>query len=331
MLILYGEKILSETTNTRKNPLSTILLLVVIIGATAFWYYALYAPIDFEVAEESGSFSLLSANTTATELVIDIDADIGDFSIDLLPEGSNDSVYAFWNYTYLIDTQQSTEPAVEISVTESTVGNVLTIMIIIDHDGAVDSFQMLNLEFSLAFASNFTQIDILGYFNVANVEIDLEDVTLGNVSLYTDVGSYALTLSNSEILGDLDLYADVGSIELDWEDNIFLTPGIIDFSTSVGSINVDWTQRISLNSSMELWLETDTGSIELDVLVTYDSAKLDILWSMSAGDVDNDYENGQSVGNDHYQTINYDALSIPTFFIEASSSIGSIDINIDTY
>jgi len=322
---------LSETTKTRKNPLSTILLLIVIIGSTAFWYYALYAPIDFELGEDSGTFSLLSANTTAQEIVIDFDADIGEFSLNLLPDDSENSISAVWNYTYLIDTQQSTEPAINISVTESTVGNVLTISVFVDQSRIEDSFEMVDLEFNLGISSNFNLVNIEGEFNAVSFNMDLEAMTLGNVSLYSDVGSYNVALENCYFLGDLSLETDVGSIELDWEDSIFLNNGLVDLSTSVGSIAVDWTQRVSLNSSVDIYLQTDTGSIKFDSLVSYDSAKYDNLWDVDTGDADLDYENGESVGNDHYQTIDFDSLLIPAIFLEASTSLGSIDITIDTY
>ncbi|TFH27197.1 MAG: hypothetical protein E4G98_06365 [Promethearchaeota archaeon] len=322
---------MAETTKPRKSPLATILLIVTIIGATAFWYYALYAPIDFEMAEESDSFALLTANTNATELVIDIDADIGEFSIDLLPEGSNNSVNADWTYTYLIDPQQSPNPAINISVTEVTVGNVLTISIFIDQDEAVDAFHIVNLEFSLAFANNFTLVDIIGDFSAASVIMDLDGGNFGDIYLDSAAGSYDLTFTNCNFLGDLVFQTEVGSIELEWEDNIVSNTTLVDLNTNVGSIAVDWTQRVSLTANVEINLATDTGSIEFDALIKNSSAKFDIVWDTSVGSSDIDYENGESVGEDHYQTLNYESLLIPTIFLDASASVGAVDITIDTY
>lgn len=322
---------MSETINKKRNPLLTVLLLVAIIGSIAFWYFVLYAPIDFEQHEDSGSFTVLSAQNNATNLMIEMNADVGSYNIELLSEPSDADFEANWSYIYLIDTQQATEPAIDISVSNTTVNNVLTISINVIQEDNIDFFQMVELTFDIYVASSFELYNVSGIFGAASVDVDLGGLTFGDINLDTSVGSYDIQLADSILTSNVAFITSTGSIDISLEDVVAESAVDMSIESSVGSIDMDWFQSVNISSDINLLLTTQTGSINYDMNIKRNVAKLDISFETSVGSADFDYDDGEMIAEDNYQTENFASLELPTIFIDASTSVGSLDMNIQSF
>ncbi|WP_457556847.1 hypothetical protein [Candidatus Harpocratesius sp.] len=316
--------------NQKRNPLFTIFIIVAIIGSTAFWYYSLYSPTYFSGYEGTGYHTIPKSANNITKISIELYADVGEFSFSLLPESSSNAIEIDWDYSYFFKSEyNSSEQPIIINIFNETRNGVLYYTIIVNFEEELNIFQLSNLDCRIKLAPGFSLYNITGNVKVGGINMDFNNIQFGDIVLSSDTSSYECNIVDCNFTSYLSLKTKVGSIMLDLEDIRFLNSTLVNLESSVGSIEVDWAQTEQMISDVDFICVTETGSIEITIENSLYFSKFDIIGKTSTGSTDINLTSGLHIEENHYQTDGFEELSLPITWIYATTSVGSIEINVD--
>ncbi|MCF2141738.1 MAG: hypothetical protein K9W44_16925 [Candidatus Lokiarchaeota archaeon] len=317
--------------NQKRNPLFTIFIIVAIIGSTAFWYYTLYSPINLTSYEGTGYQKIPKSADNITKISIELYADVGEFSFSLLPESSSNAIEIDWDYSYLFKSEDTSEQPFIINAFNETRNGVLYYTIIVNFEEELNIFKLSNLDCRIKLAPGFSLYNITGNVKVGGINMDFSNMQFGDIVLSSDTSSYDCSIMDCNFTGYLSLKIDVGSIMLDLDNIYFLNSTLIRLESSVGSIEVDWEQTEPMFSDVDLVCVTETGSIDISIESLPKITRYDIIGETSTGSTDIYLTSGKNFEENHYKTIGFDDLSLPVTWIYATTSVGSIEIDVDLY
>lgn len=135
----------------------------------------------------------------------------------------------------------------------------------------------------------------------------------GETLITTTTGGVNLVLNSLQIYGDILVDVTTSGADFDFEDLEFMQDTRIDIDVTTGSIDFQWSQLTSLNHTLDIFLDTTTGSINGDLEVRSDiSIVFDADATTGSTDVPNDRTGSTGTMN---------------FLLE--STTGSININLE--
>jgi len=321
---------LSESTKKKKSPLFVIFVILAITGATAFWYYTLYAPVNFEEFNDEVTYRIPQDQSSVNQFNLELNADVGSFNIDLLPDSSSDAISIEWSCHYYMNSEHLSELPINIEMNNFTLNNSLYFELSILHSNS-DLIKMLNLDVFIHLSPNFELYNLTGIVNVGSVFMGLQDVTVGNLNFYSGTGSYQVSLTNTVITAGFFVESDVGSIELDLDNIDYVNNPTISLQSSVGSIEIDLYQNYPVQSNVSFICFTDTGSIEIDMQSSHNISLFDVYGDTSTGSIDIELDEGVRLSDNHYCSTTYFPSNLPTFWISATTSVGSVDVDIEYF
>lgn len=321
---------MSEPVKNKKSPLFTIFILLTITGATAFWYYALYAPKSYEDFNDAAIFGIPQDQANFNSYNLEIDADIGSFYLDLLPDSSSDVLNIEWQGQYLVDSENDAELPLNIAIENYTVNDSIYFVVTVDHHDS-ELIKIINLEVFMHISPDFGSYSFSGDLSVGSIYVNMNEINITDMNFHTQTGSFHASLTETLISGDLSLESEVGSVELDLENVDFQKEPFITLSSSVGSIEIDWYQENSFSSNVSFYCGTETGSIEFNVQIVENLSNFDVFGDTSTGSVDIDIDDSIYVSENHYQSVNSWQNSLPITFIEATTSVGSVDVQVELF
>jgi hypothetical protein len=140
----------------------------------------------------------------------------------------------------------------------------------------------------------------------------VDGIMNSDILITTTTGGVNLVLNSLEIYGDILVDVTTSGADFYFTDLLFMQDTRIDVDVTTGSIDFEWSQLTSLNHTLDIFLDTTTGSINGELEIRSDiSLNFDADVTTGGTDVPNDRTGSAGTMN---------------FFLE--STTGSIDISL---
>ena len=348
---------MTEDVKKTVSHVSTVLILITIIAAGLFWYAALYHDwfgFDSLMADtnsQNGNRSIPADFTNKTNLILNIDSDIGDVEIQSMNNfwsSDNLSLYTTYEAEYsYIDSNQGTSlytfSAIFEEINNTLIYNISTkfaegityfhrdasVRIYVNQTFTnVSIFTNLNVgDFNLDLSNN--NIDNINIeSNVGDIRLDFTNNNIDNINIETNVGEFYLDFNNITIYGDISAYTSVGEITTHFNDIINNTNStIFAFTTDTGDIYLNWDQDYAFGGNLTLDLQTDVGNIDFYINSLLNQTKTDIM--MQTGDYTGEYQLNSvpdftAINYGHYLSPGFDSSSMYLLTINAITNVGDI-------
>ncbi|QEE17098.1 hypothetical protein DSAG12_02930 [Promethearchaeum syntrophicum] len=341
---------MSENNKKSSNGIPTIIKIIGIIGIIVFWYFVFYGPLpagNLTPKNQEGSYDLMVSNhVNISEIALDVQADVGEYDIRLLPQGSQKLLDADWDVNYNI--REDIEEDIEISVSNTTVNDTLSILVYVNYPSNeiinIDNWNFtvylnpdyivygLNVDLQAGSieieANNITFNEFSVNANAGQIDINLDSIDIeSDFILTSNAGEMNINLNNVMIDGAFSASNNAGAVNLDFADIQLVNNTVMDISSNAGEINLAWTQTISLGADVIINVENDVGEIDIDIVATDLLMKYQVALEADIGDEDfNRYDWDFVTG--YYESPEFASSLAELMQINANANVGSVDINI---
>jgi DUF4097 and DUF4098 domain-containing protein YvlB len=176
-------------------------------------------------------------------------------------------------------------------------------------------------------SGNATQLDISLQTGVGRVDVDLIEATIGDLFLETTTGSIDVSIVDSTLSTYTTITSTTGSINVDFTNLEFSASAAVSIDATTGSIDLEWNQFVAFTSDIVLDLDVTTGSIEFYISSPLILTSYDVYFSTSLGEIvfGGDTDEFVELGENHYQSTDYETSLADVLTITADTSLGSID------
>lgn len=289
-----------------------MLIVVIVIAALAF------APLmPFEADDQR----TVAADGNPGNLVLSVDADICTVEVEFA-EMIGDVLAVDLD----VDGRRGlfvSDPAVDLSVEQSTVGDDMLVNVVLDMPSG-PTVQYDDLRMRLIIDPGM-MVSVTVVTDVGDVYLEAPPgVDLGDVSLFAKVGSVHADLGEGVLVtGDVELRCNVGSVYME-ATNAVLEDGVtVTLRTSTGSVHADLAQEASPGGNATILCRTVTGSVYLDLRIAGSTAA-EITSQTDVGDINTELEGFEGL-DVHLVSQNHPDQFNLEFQIEVD--VGSIEIS----
>ncbi|MHA1648442.1 MAG: hypothetical protein ACTSVU_04875 [Promethearchaeota archaeon] len=327
---------MTEDVKKTVSHVSTVLILITIIAAGLFWYAALYHDwfgFDSLMADtnsQNGNRSIPADFTNKTNLILNIDSDIGDVEIQSMNNfWSSDNLSLFTTYdaeySYIEGNQGTslyTFSAIPEEINNTLIYNISTKF--------AEGYTYFHRDASVRIYVNqtFTNVSIFTNLDVGDLNLDLSNNNIDNINIESNVGDIRLDFNNIAVYGDISAYTSVGEIRTYFNDLINNSNStIFAFCTDTGDISLNWDQDYAFGGNLTLDLQTDVGDIDFSIDAYLNQTKTDIM--MQTGEYTGDYQLNSmpdftAISDGHYLSPGFDSSSMYLLTINAITNVGDI-------
>jgi hypothetical protein len=319
---------MTNSEKKKKSGMPTFLILLMFIAATGFWYVAIYSDgsqfmmIDMMETHASGYEFVGDTQTNATKIELTVDADVADITLKNFGGFSGNIIQLDWDYSCYSETDTPFTIDVDYYSANDTLYYSVSIVQIADRIMSLDIFDVI-----IFVSGNATQLDISLQTGVGRVDVDLIEATIGDLFLETTTGSIDVSIVDSTLSTYTTITSTTGSINVDFTNLEFSASAAVSIDATTGSIDLEWNQFVAFTSDIVLDLDVTTGSIEFYISSPLILTSYDVYFSTSLGEIvfGGDTDEFVELGENHYQSTDYETSLADVLTITADTSLGSID------
>ena len=122
-------------------------------------------------------------------------------------------------------------------------------------------------------SNNFNNLTIETYSSILSVNIGTSNIQ--NINLTSLSGTINLNLNDVMLNGDLTIISESGGVDCEFDEILFTSDRIFDIECDSGYVEFSWDQGIIMNSSAYIYIETNSGLIDVEISTLKENLDLD--------------------------------------------------------